>query len=63
MKFRKSADEEEDFNNEEPNQELPDLKPIAPKPTKTLTKEEVGALAEYHQARAIELLNIYRRIN
>ena len=61
MKLRKSSDEEEEFDEETEN-ELPELEPIKPKQSKTLTKEEIGALAEYHQARAIELLNIYRRL-
>lgn len=68
-KNRKDLDEEDDRENEEEDaeeelneQELPTPQERRPKPSKQLTKEEIGALAEYHQARAIELLNIYRRL-
>lgn len=55
-------EDSEDVEEALENNELPTLQERKPKPSKQLTKEEIGALAEYHQARAMELINIYRRI-
>lgn len=55
-----SEDEEDKLDREE-KQEIPH-KVREQSESKQLTKEEIGALAEYHQARALELFSIYRRM-
>jgi len=63
---KKRIDEEEtdpdsdgDYENPE---ELPEPKPKTQPPAKTITKEEIGGLIQYHQIRALELLDIYRKL-
>jgi len=54
------SDEETDDNTEQQSEiPIPRKKENRPK---QLTKEEIGALAQYHQARALELLDVFRKL-
>ena len=63
--------EERDFESDDQNQaeeeeaeQQPRSKQVerVQQHPRQLTKEEVGALAQYHQSRALELLGIYRTL-
>jgi hypothetical protein len=63
FKKKRLDDEEEDPElDQDEEEDLPEPKRIEKKP-KQLTKEEVGALAQYHQSRALELINLYRQLD
>lgn len=58
--------DEEDYDQKESEEDsrLPPMpKPVEKqKKSNQLTKEEIGSLAQYHQIRATELLDLYRRL-
>jgi hypothetical protein len=59
-KKEEDADELEEF--EDDDLDLPEIPKKKEKEKKGLTKEEVLSLAEYHQARSLELINLFRRL-
>jgi hypothetical protein len=68
MQEEQEPGDEEAYSDEQPIQApRPTVRPRSQpveqeaKPA-PLTKEEIGALTEYHQARATELMSIYRRL-